>query len=42
MSSPIGGGPALKKDTLGVPSVVFFVISLPLTRLAAYLERRLA
>jgi amino acid transporter len=35
MSSPIGG-PALKKDTLGVPSVVFFVISAaaPLTVIA--------
>ena len=35
MSSPIGG-PALKKDTLGVPSVIFFVMSAaaPLTVIA--------
>lgn len=38
---PIGPGEIHAFEVLGAVAVVFFVISFPLTRLAAYLEKRL-
>jgi ABC-type amino acid transport system permease subunit len=38
---PIGLGEIHSFEIFGAVAVLFFVISFPLTRLAAYLERRL-